>query len=81
MLKEIYEQPKAISDTLIGRLDGLNLKLKFKKFEKIVIIACGTAYNAGLVGKYAIEKWGQIPVDVELASEYRYREPSLDKKT
>lgn len=81
MLKEIYEQPKAISDTLIDRLDGLNLKLRFKKFEKIVIIACGTAYNAGLVGKYAIEKWGQIPVDVELASEYRYREPSLDKKT
>ena len=81
MLKEIYEQPKAIADTLIGRLDGLDLNLKFKKFEKIVIIACGTAYNAGLVGKYAIEKWGQIPVDVELASEYRYREPSLDKKT
>ena len=81
MLKEIYEQPKAIADTLIGRLDGLDLKIKFKKFEKIVIIACGTAYNAGLVGKYAIEKWGQIPVDVELASEYRYREPSLDKKT
>ena len=81
MLKEIYEQPKAIADTLIGRLDGLNVKIKFKKFEKIVIIACGTAYNAGFVGKYAIEKWGQIPVDVELASEYRYREPSLDKKT
>ena len=81
MLKEIYEQPKAISDTLIGRLNGLDLKLKFKKFEKIVIVACGTAYNAGLVGKYAIEKWGNIPVDVELASEYRYREPSLDKKT
>ena len=81
MLKEIYEQPKAIADTLIGRLDGLNVKIKFKKFEKIVIIACGTAYNAGLVGKYAIEKWGQIPVDVELASEYRYREPSLEKKT
>ena len=81
MLKEIYEQPKAIADTLIGRADGLNLSIKFKKFEKIVIIACGTAYNAGLVGKYAIEKWGQIPVDVELASEYRYREPSLNKKT
>ena len=81
MLKEIYEQPKAISDTLIGRLSGLDLKIKFKKFEKIVIIACGTAYHAGLVGKYAIEKWGQIPVDVELASEYRYREPSLNKKT
>ena len=81
MLKEIYEQPKAIADTLIGRADGLNLNIKFKKFEKIVIIACGTAYNAGLVGKYAIERWGQIPVDVELASEYRYREPSLNKKT
>jgi glucosamine--fructose-6-phosphate aminotransferase (isomerizing) len=81
MLKEIYEQPKAIADTLIGRLSDLDLRIKFKKFEKIVIIACGTAYHAGLVGKYAIEKWGQIPVDVELASEYRYREPSLNKKT
>jgi glucosamine--fructose-6-phosphate aminotransferase (isomerizing) len=81
MLKEIYEQPKAIADTLIGRLSGLALNIKFKKFNKIVIIACGTAYNAGLVGKYAIEKWGNIPVDVELASEYRYRDPSLDKKT
>jgi glucosamine--fructose-6-phosphate aminotransferase (isomerizing) len=81
MLKEIYEQPKAIADTLIGRLSGLDLNIKFKKFNKIVIIACGTAYNAGLVGKYAIEKWGKIPVDVELASEYRYREPSLDKET
>ena len=81
MLKEIYEQPKAISDTLIGRLSGLDLKIKFKKMDKIVIIACGTAFNAGLVGKYAIEKWGNIPVDVELASEYRYREPSLNEKT
>lgn len=81
MLKEIYEQPRAISDTLIGRLSDLDLKIKFKKINKIVIIACGTAYNAGLVGKYVIEKWGGIPVDVELASEYRYREPSLDEKT
>lgn len=81
MLKEIYEQPKAISDTLIGRLSGLDLKIKFKRIDKIVIIACGTAFNAGLVGKYAIEKWGNIPVDVELASEYRYREPSLNEKT
>ena len=81
MLKEIYEQPKAISDTLIGRLSGLDLKIKFKKIDKIVIIACGTAFNAGLVGKYAIEKWGNIPVDVELAYEYRYREPSLNEKT
>ena len=81
MLKEIYEQPKAIADTLIGRLDGIDVKLKFKKFNKIVIVACGTAYNAGLVGKYAIEKWSGIAVDVELASEYRYRQPSIDKKT
>ena len=81
MLKEIYEQPKAIAYTLIGRLSGLDVKLKFKKFNKIVIIACGTAYNAGLVGKYAIEKWSGIAVDVELASEYRYREPSIDKNT
>jgi glucosamine--fructose-6-phosphate aminotransferase (isomerizing) len=81
MLKEIYEQPKAIADTLIGRLAGLDVKLKFKKFNKIVIVACGTAYNAGLVGKYAIEKWSGIAVDVELASEYRYRQPSIDKKT
>jgi glucosamine--fructose-6-phosphate aminotransferase (isomerizing) len=81
MLKEIYEQPKAIADTLIGRLDGLDINLKFKKFNKIVIVACGTAYNAGLVGKYAIEKWSGIAVDVELASEYRYREPSIDKHT
>ena len=81
MLKEIYEQPKAIADTLISRLDGLDIDLKFKKFNKIVIIACGTAYNAGLVGKYAIEKWSGIAVDVELASEYRYREPSIDKQT
>ena len=81
LLKEIYEQPKAIADTLIGRLAGLDVKLKFKKFNKIVIVACGTAYNAGLVGKYAIEKWSGIAVDVELASEYRYRQPSIDKKT
>ncbi len=81
MLKEIYEQPKAIADTLIGRLDGLDINLKFKKFNKIVIVACGTAYNAGLVGKYAIEQWSGIAVDVELASEYRYREPSIDKNT
>ena len=81
MLKEIYEQPKAIADTLIGRLSGLDINLKFKKFNKIVIVACGTAYNAGLVGKYAIEKWSGIAVDVELASEYRYREPSIDKNT
>ena len=85
MLKEIFEQPKAVADTLIGRLAGLPKdlvgKINFKKIEKVVIVACGTAFHSGLVGKYAIEKWGGLSVDVELASEFRYREPSVDSKT
>jgi glucosamine--fructose-6-phosphate aminotransferase (isomerizing) len=85
MLKEIYEQPKAIADTLIGRLSGLDpvitAGIDLAGISKVVVIACGTAYHAGLVGKYAIEKWANIPVDVELASEYRYREPSVDANT
>ena len=85
MLKEIFEQPKAVADTLIGRLEGLPKdlvgKINFKKIEKVVIVACGTAFHSGLVGKYAIEKWGGLSVDVELASEFRYREPNVDSKT
>ncbi len=85
MLKEIFEQPKAVSDTLIGRYKGLPKEIakniNFKKIEKIVIVACGTAFHSGLVGKYAIEKWAGISVDVELASEYRYREPAVNKNT
>jgi len=85
MLKEIFEQPKAIADTLLGRISGLERDITkgidLKNIDKVVIIACGTAYHAGLVGKYAIEKWANIAVDVELASEYRYREPSVDSKT
>ena len=85
MLKEIYEQPKSIADTLIGRTAGLDASITagidLQGIEKVVIIGCGTAYNAGLVGKYAIENWANISVDVELASEYRYREPSVDNKT
>ena len=85
MLKEIYEQPKAIADTLIGRTAGLSAEIiggiDLEGISKVVIIACGTAYHAGLVGKYAIEKWANVPVDVELASEYRYREPSVDAST
>jgi glucosamine--fructose-6-phosphate aminotransferase (isomerizing) len=85
MLKEIFEQPKAIADTLLGRISGLESDvtkgLDLTDIDKVVIIACGTAYHAGLVGKYAIEKWANIAVDVELASEYRYREPSVNKKT
>lgn len=87
MLKEIFEQPKAISETLLGRfsddskvicseLSSLNLDI-----DRILILACGTAYHAGLIGKYAIEQWAKIAVDVELASEFRYRKPFLTPKT
>jgi glucosamine--fructose-6-phosphate aminotransferase (isomerizing) len=89
MLKEIFEQPKAVADTLIGRLvdnqislDELKLsKSELQALKKIVVIACGTAYHAGLVAKYAIEKWAKIPVEVELASEFRYRDPLVDAQT
>lgn len=85
MLKEIFEQPKAIADTLLGRIKGLDSEvtkgINLVGIEKVVIVACGTAFNAGLVGKYAIEKWADIAVDVELASEYRYRDPSVDENT
>jgi glucosamine--fructose-6-phosphate aminotransferase (isomerizing) len=87
MLKEIFEQPKAISDTFAGRfspegkvqipeLNNLNLGI-----DRILILACGTAFHAGLIGKYALEEWSNIPVDVELASEFRYRKPVLSKNT
>jgi glucosamine--fructose-6-phosphate aminotransferase (isomerizing) len=88
MLKEIFDQPKAIADTLIGRLsDNHQIQLdelhmtddEMKKIRRISVIACGTAYHAGMVAKYAIEKWAKIPVDVEIASEYRYRDPIVDK--
>ncbi len=85
MLKEIFEQPKAIADTLLGRIKGLDSEvtkgINLVGIEKVVIVACGTAFNAGLVGKYAIEKWADIAVDVELASEYRYRDPSVNENT
>ncbi|MBR3147289.1 MAG: glutamine--fructose-6-phosphate transaminase (isomerizing) [Eubacterium sp.] len=90
MLKEIHEQPKAIKETLarrIGRngkikLDGIHLTLKdLQKFNKICIVACGTAYHAGLVGKYIIEQMARIPVETDVASEFRYRDPFVDEKT
>lgn len=90
MLKEIYEQPKAIRETLERRLseegriklDGISLTLTdLQKFNKIYIVACGTAYHAGLVGKYAIEKMARIPVEVDVASEFRYRDPFVDENT
>lgn len=90
MLKEIHEQPKAIRETLTRRLsengeiklDGISLTLEdLKKFNKIYIVACGTAYHAGLIGKYAIEKMARIPVEVDVASEFRYRDPFVDENT
>ena len=88
MLKEIFDQPKAIADTLIGRLsDNNQIQLdelhmsdeEIRAIKRISVIACGTAYHAGMVAKYAIEKWAKVPVDVEIASEYRYRNPIIDK--
>jgi glutamine---fructose-6-phosphate transaminase (isomerizing) len=90
MLKEIYEQPKAVADTLLGRLsddnriilDELHLtRDEIRSLKKIVIIACGTAYYASMVAKYAIEKWAKITVEVEVASEFRYRDSVIDKDT
>jgi glucosamine--fructose-6-phosphate aminotransferase (isomerizing) len=87
MLKEIAEQPRAIADTLLGRLDAGRLTLDvgleddaWPRVEKVVVVACGTAYHAGLVARYAIEHWAQVPCEVELASEFRYRDPLLDSR-
>ncbi|MER7201280.1 glutamine--fructose-6-phosphate transaminase (isomerizing) [Streptomyces sp. CB01635] len=86
MLKEIAEQPKAVADTLLGRigvdgaltLDELRIPAAvLKGVDKVVIVACGTAFHAGLIAKYAIEHWTRIPCEVELASEFRYRDPIL----
>ncbi|WP_306324595.1 glutamine--fructose-6-phosphate transaminase (isomerizing) [Streptomyces venezuelae] len=90
MLKEIAEQPKAVADTLLGRIDGSGrLTLDevripgavLREADKVVIIACGTAFHAGLIAKYAIEHWTRIPCEVELASEFRYRDPILGQRT
>ena len=77
MLKEIHEQPKAVEDTLNSLKD---LKLDFDTPESIYIVACGSAYHVGVVAQYVIEDMCQIPVRVELASEFRYRKMPLNKK-
>jgi len=90
MRKEIYEQPKAVADTLLDRrdaagaltLDEIRISAaELRRVDKIVIIACGTAFYAGLVAKYAIEHWTRIPCEVELASEFRYRDPIVGPTT
>jgi glucosamine--fructose-6-phosphate aminotransferase (isomerizing) len=89
MLKEIYEQPEAVADTLRGRTLGGRLMLdelrmaesEIRDVDKVFVVACGTSYHAGLVAKYAIEHWTRLPVEIELASEFRYRDPVLDRDT
>ncbi len=90
MLKEIFEQPEAIVNTMRGRItDDNNIKLggldniidKLKNIEKIIFVGCGTASNAASIGEYMIEEYAGIPVDVDDASEFRYREQPIDKKT
>lgn len=90
MAKEIAEQPKAVADTLLGRI-GTDGRLKLdemrltesdlREVDKVVVIACGTAYHAGMVAKYALEHWTRVPCEVELASEFRYRDPVVGPRT
>jgi glucosamine--fructose-6-phosphate aminotransferase (isomerizing) len=89
MLKEIAEQPSAVADTLLGHfrdgrivLDEQRLSDQdLREVDKVFVVACGTAYHSGLLAKYAIEHWTRLPVEVELASEFRYRDPVLDRST
>lgn len=89
MLKEIAEQPAAVADTLLGHFTDGRIVLdeqrlsdqELREVDKVFIVACGTAYHSGLLAKYAIEHWTRLPVEVELASEFRYRDPVLDRGT
>jgi glutamine---fructose-6-phosphate transaminase (isomerizing) len=89
MLKEIQEQPAAVADTLLGRFVDGRIVLdeqrmdaqELRDVDKVFVVACGTAYHSGLIAKYAIEHWTRIPVEVEMASEFRYRDPVLDRDT
>ena len=89
MDKEIAEQPTALADTLRGHFDGTRIVLdeqrlgedELRTIDKVFVVACGSSYHSGLVAKYAIEHWTRLPVEVELASEFRYRDPVLDRDT
>ena len=89
MLKEIAEQPQAVADTLLGKFRDGRIVLdeqrisdqELRDVDKVFIIACGSAYHSGLVAKYAIEHWTRLPCEVEIASEFRYRDPVLDRST
>jgi glucosamine--fructose-6-phosphate aminotransferase (isomerizing) len=87
MLKEIHEQADAVADTVAGRLGEAGVELPeigisdefLKSVRRVVIVACGTSYHAGLVGRYAIEWWSRLPVEMDIASEFRYRNPVIDE--
>ncbi len=89
MLKEIHEQPGAIRDTLVGRVVNGRLAMDelriaddvLREVNKVFVVACGTAFHSGLVAKYAIEHWTRLPVEIEIASEFRYRDPVLGSDT
>jgi glucosamine--fructose-6-phosphate aminotransferase (isomerizing) len=90
MLKEIYEQPKALADTLAGRVDDMGrvvlaeLDLDdrlLRAVDKVFVVACGTSYHAAMMAKYAIERWARLPVEIDIASEFRYRDPVLDARS
>lgn len=89
MLKEIEEQPSGVADTLMGHFANGRIVLdeqrladqELREFDKVYVVACGSSYHAGLLAKYAIEHWTRLPVEVELASEFRYRDPVLDRST
>jgi glutamine---fructose-6-phosphate transaminase (isomerizing) len=88
MLKEIHEQPDAVADTVLDRLSKGAVELgeigvsdeELRELRRVVIVACGTAYHAGLVGRYAIEWWSRVPVEMDIASEFRYRNPVIDER-
>ncbi|HEX3055138.1 MAG TPA: glutamine--fructose-6-phosphate transaminase (isomerizing) [Gaiellaceae bacterium] len=89
MLKEIYEQPEAVAETIGDRVRGHNLvldalamtELEVQNLRRVVIVACGTAYHAAVVGRYVIEEWARVPVEPDIASEWIYRNPVLSKDT
>ena len=88
MLKEIHEQPDAVAETVADRVTGDEVDLgdigisdaELRDLRRVVIVACGTSYHAGLVGRYAIEEWARVPVEIDIASEYRYRNPVVDER-
>src|SRR5690606_35573303 len=90
MLKEIHERPDGIADTLLGRVGASGqLQLKGRELDdrllravdKVFVVACGTSYHAAMRAKYAIERWTRLPVEIDIASEFRYRDPVLDARS